>query len=320
MKEQLITKQDSGQRIDKYLHKLLTNASTGFLFKMMRKKNITLNKKKVTGKEMLKEGDRIQIFFSDETYDKMAGTVSKNSYFEELKKLPYSHVHVIYEDDDILVMNKPVGILSQKSKEGDVSLNEEMLSYLIHTNAITKSSFDTFHPSVSNRLDRNTSGIILAGKTLQGQQFLSSCLNDRSIKKLYHCIVHGNVTAPAKLDGYLRKDADNKVHLVDSPIEDAKPIKTEYRPLKNGRNLSKLEVHLITGRTHQIRAHLASIGHGILGDPKYGDVKKSKDILERFHYRFQLLHAYSVTFPDGREFIAPEPPIFRKIEERYFED
>ncbi|MBQ1901360.1 MAG: RluA family pseudouridine synthase [Lachnospiraceae bacterium] len=318
MKEQIITKNDSGQRIDKYLHKLLMNASTGFLFKMMRKKNITLNKKKATGKEVLKEGDRIQIFFSDETYDKMCGKAEKNSYFEELSGCSFEHVHVIYEDEDILVLNKPVGILSQKSKEGDVSLNEEMLSYLIHTGELTEESFRTFHPSVSNRLDRNTSGIILAGKTLHGQQYLSGCLNDRSIKKLYHCIVHGEVNSPDSLDGYLSKDENNMVHLSKEKTLDAKRIKTEYRPLASSKRLSKLEVHLITGRTHQIRAHLASIGHGILGDPKYGDIEKSRMVLKDFNYRFQLLHAYSVTFPDGREFVAQEPPVFHKIEEKYF--
>ena len=315
MKEVKVSQEDAGQRFDKYLHKLLINASTGFLYKMMRKKNITLNRKKATGKESLQAGDQIQIFFSDETFDKMCGRSEKASYFQELQQVGYPHVHVIYEDVDILVMNKPAGVLSQKSEAGSVSLNEEMLSYLIHTKQISEESFQTFHPSVANRLDRNTSGLILAGKTLKGQQYLSACLKDRTVKKLYHCIVRGSVQKEQYLEGYLVKGKDNHVMISDKEQADAKLIKTEYRPIKFGKEASLLEVHLITGRTHQIRAHLAEEGHGILGDPKYGGSNES--FVKRFHYRHQLLHAYSITFPDGKSFVAPEPEIFQTVCEAY---
>lgn len=318
MKEQHITDRDAGQRIDKYLRKLFRNATSGFLFKMMRKKNITLNKKKTDGKDILKVGDSIQIYFSDETYDKMCGKAEKTSYYEELKSISYEHIQVIYEDADMMVLNKPAGILSQKSKEEDISINEEMLSYLIAKGDVTEETLQTFRPSVANRLDRNTSGVLLCGKTLKGQQYLSSCLNDRSLVKLYHCIVLGEVTSPERLEGYLTKDANNVVHLSKHPVSgDSKEIKTAYKPLFHSKYISELEVHLITGRTHQIRAHLSSIQHSILGDPKYGVKSWNQKLRKEFGYPFQLLHAYSVTFPDGREFIAEEPAIYHKILKRY---
>lgn len=315
MREIHISSQDENQRLDKFLKKYFKGATGGFIYKMLRKKNITLNKKKADGTEILKNGDCIFVFFSDETFDKMRASREGLQDYERLEKVPYD-VQVIYEDEDILVVNKPAGILSQKAKEGDVSLNEMILSYLIHKNQLSGEQFLKFHPSVANRLDRNTSGIILAGKTLSGQQMLSEVLKERTIKKYYHCIVSGKLSEPMHIKGYLWKDEkNNKVTVSPTPFGDAKEIHTEYEMLWCNEAYTCLKVHLITGRSHQIRAHLASIGYPIVGDFKYGDKKINQYVREHYGIKSQLLHAYSVEFPDGRLFVAPEPKIYEHLRE-----
>ena len=255
----------------------------------------------------------IQVFFSDETFSKMRGQEAVSSEYQKLLQVPHE-LQVVYEDDLMLIVNKPSGMLSQKASESDISLNESILSYLIHEGLLSEETYAVFHPSVANRLDRNTSGIVLAGKTLAGQQFLSDILRDRSAKKIYHCIVRGKVEEEMHLKGYLLKDErSNQVQIFSDETQDAKPIETAYRPLVVGPDATLLEVHLITGRSHQIRAHLASIGHPIAGDPKYGDMVWNKKLRQDFSVRSQLLHAYSITLPDGRTFIADEPEIFSQI-------
>lgn len=313
MKEITITTQEEHQRLDKFLKKYFKAAGTSFLYKMLRKKNITLNKKKATGAEILAQGDLIQVFFSDDTFDKMRGCTQSNDEFLHLKSIPYD-VKVIYEDDDILVLDKPAGILSQKAADDDISMNEKMLSYLIHSNQLTAETFETFHPSVANRLDRNTSGLLLAGKSLRGQQMLSEALRERTAEKYYRCVVKGVISEGMMIEGYLKKDdKSNQVIITSSPLKDGKKIVTAYEPLESNGEYSLLSVHLITGRTHQIRAHLASIGHPILGDPKYGDRKLNIKLQREFGITHQLLHAYRMKLGDGRILESPPPRIFDEV-------
>lgn len=313
MKEIKISQGQEHQRLDKFLKKYFKAAGTSFLYKMLRKKNITLNHKKATGAEMLNSGDVIQVFFSDDTFDKMRGLTESNGEYEYLSKVSYE-VKVIYEDEDILVMDKPAGILSQKAVDEDVSMNEMMLSYLIHTGKLSQEAFETFHPSVANRLDRNTSGLLLAGKSLKGQQMLSEALRERSAEKYYQCVVKGVVEDAMVIEGYLTKDyKTNQVRISNHMTEDAKRIATAYQPVAWNDKYTLLSVHLITGRTHQIRAHLASIHHPILGDPKYGDAKENRFLRETYGIRHQLLHAYHLKFENGQEFISPVPKIFQQL-------
>lgn len=313
MKEIIISTQDENQRMDKFLKKFFKEASSGFLYKMLRKKNITLNGKKASGAELLVTDDCIQVYFSEDTFDKMRGLQQTQMSYEVLKALPYD-LKVIYEDEEILIVDKPAGVLSQKATNQDVSLNEMILSYLIHTNQLSLEQYRVFHPSVANRLDRNTSGLLLAGKTLAGQQQLSRMLNDRSVRKIYHCIVRGRMEEEQHLRGYLSKDeTSNTVTILSQPVAGAKQIETAYRPLAFGDHMTLLEVHLLTGRTHQIRAHLASVGHPLAGDPKYGDPTWNRFLADNYGITRQLLHAYSITFADGRQFMAEEPAIFETL-------
>ncbi|MCM1105767.1 MAG: RluA family pseudouridine synthase [Blautia sp.] len=317
MKEFTITPNESRQRLDKFLKKILPNASAGFLYKMLRKKNITYNGKKADGREMLNEGDRIQLFFSDATLLKFSGDIKAlEEEYEALKALFMQGLKVVYEDKDILAADKPDNMLSQKAKASDISVNERLLGYLIRSGALQPESFQTFRPSVCNRLDRNTTGLILMGKTLRGSQLLSEALRNRSMQKYYRAVVAGHVQKEVHLSGYLLKDErKNQVQILKEEAEGAARIETAYCPVAYGNGCTLLEVHLITGKTHQIRAQLAANGHPIIGDPKYGDSKMNKFMHEELHVNHQLLHAYRIVLPDGREIRANPPEEFEKVME-----
>lgn len=309
MREFSIQKNEAGQRFDKYLKKLLCNAPGSFIYKMLRKKNIVLNGKKADGTEKLQLNDNVKLFLSEETYLKFAAESTEAAVYEKLPQIDVTHLpfEILYEDEDVLMINKPSGMLSQKARPEDISANEYMIAYLLASHAISSAELKTFRPSVCNRLDRNTSGILIAGKTLKGLQSMSEKLKTRDIQKYYRCIVEGEILTPRHIKGYLRKDAvQNKVTVLEqAQSSEDKQIETEYVPIQRLKNATLLEVHLITGRTHQIRAHLASIGHPIMGDIKYGAVKRTG-------IRSQLLHAYRLVFEDGREILAPLPKEFKR--------
>ena len=289
MKEIVINENEAGQRLDKFLGKLLKEAPASFYYKMLRKKNIVLNGKKATGNEKLTAGDSVKLFLS------------------------HISLEIVYEDHDILAINKPAGMLSQKAKKEDISANEYILQYLLESGTITRESLHTFKPSVCNRLDRNTSGILVAGKTLNGLQQMSKAFRERSMEKYYLAIVAGHISKPRRIEGFLKKDEkNNQVTILSEPSNDAKPIITEYRPLKLVGQVTLLEVHLITGRSHQIRAHLASIGHPVIGDTKYGNPRLNREFLKNAGVTHQLLHAYRLFLADGTKIQADAPKEFER--------
>ncbi len=320
MQQIIIRENEAGQRLDKLLAKYLKEAPKSFLYKMLRKKNITLNGKKATGNEKLNTGDEVKLFLADETIEKFSGRTPGR-----MSHNTYQKPDILYEDDNILLINKPVGMLSQKAADTDVSVVEQLIGYLLADGQITEEQLRTFKPSVCNRLDRNTSGMIAAGKSLKGLQELSRLFKERTLGKYYLCLTKGEVKEPSLIRGYLKKDEKtNQVRIYKDEIPGSTRIETKYRPVRTGEDVTLLEVHLITGKTHQIRAHLASVGHPIVGDAKYGDSKVNHSYRSAYGLKHQLLHAYRLVFPQldgalanlsGREFTAPLPEEFRKIAE-----
>ena len=328
-----ISANEAGQRFDKYLKKLLKNAPDSFIYKMLRKKNIVLNGKKADGKEKLCPGDEVQFFLADETFEKFCAVLEKDrtstaqyvSAYQRLGDLP-----VLYEDDNILIVDKPSGVLSQKAKPEDVSLNEWLVGYLLSQQALTADSLTTFRPSVCNRLDRNTSGMVACGKTLAGSQYLSRIIKDKTLEKYYYCLTAGELAIQERLTGYLHKDAtQNKVTVyhneadIPDPLKrDAVYIDTAFRSIRTANSITLLEVQIFTGKTHQIRAHLAALGYPIIGDAKYGDAATNRMYAPR-GVHCQLLHAHKLVFPEisgqgssetsGRVVECPPPAIFEEL-------
>ena len=303
-----IAAHEAGGRLDKYLGRYMKEAPMSFFYKMMRKKNITLNGKKVTGSETLQVGDEIKLFLADETIVKFGGTLltvsesdSANDQNEEaIPTIQWNQPvpKILYEDQHVLVMNKPIGVLSQKAKKDDITMTEWVIDYLLQNGTLKPSDLNTFRPGVCNRLDRNTSGIILAGKTLYGLQNLSAMLAERTVHKYYLTVVVGKISEKKRIEGYLyKKEQHNTVEIYDKPVEGASFIQTEYEPLMNNGEYTLLKVNLITGKSHQIRAHLSSIGHPIVGDGKYG-YRRTNEIFRRYHLNAQFLHAWEMVFPN----------------------
>ena len=316
MKEIVIHKNEAGQRFDKYLKKLLKEATGSFIYKMLRKKNIVLNGKKADGSEKLSEGDTVKLFLADETYDKFTGNTGsqEDPLLLELREIPEKVLSVVYEDEDILVINKPSGMLSQKAEKTDVSANEYILRYLLDQGTITKEELKTFRPSVCNRLDRNTSGLLIAGKTLAGLQDMSRQLKERDMEKYYRCMVKGVLKQKQDVEGYLTKnERTNQVKIHTREVADSKYIRTSYEPIAVYGGYTLLEVHLITGRSHQIRAHLASQGYPIIGDTKYGDTKVNQYFAQKAQIRNQMLHAYRMVLSNQQELTAPLPAEFERV-------
>ncbi|MFV0240176.1 MAG: RluA family pseudouridine synthase, partial [Lacrimispora sphenoides] len=205
----------------------------------------------------------------------------------------------------------------------DETLVEYKIDYLVSGGQLSTAQFRTVRPSVSNRLDRNTSGLVVGGKSLPGLQLMSASFKDRSIHKYYQCVVKGQISDKQVITGYLTKsEATNQVTVHKQEVPGSALIVTEYEPVKWHEGYTLLKVTLITGRTHQIRAHLSSIGHPIVGDYKYGDSRVNEEAKKLYHIQSQLLHSYQVTFPElpeplaylsGRTFYAPLPKTFSKI-------
>lgn len=345
MREFVIGNNEAGKRFDKYIFIILSNSSSGFIYKMLRKKNITLNDKKADGKEKLNVGDVVKFYLSDETFDKFAdpkiAALFQKDEGRSLEKagaddvLIYQnafkaiqdefHPEIIYEDDNVLFVNKPAGLLSQKAENKDISINEWLIGYLLDKKVISASQLLTFKPSICNRLDRNTSGIVICSKSLAGAQKMNELLKKRGVHKYYRTIVKGIIDSEMTIDGYLSKDEkNNKVEITSNETEGSSHIVTRYIPIRKNpvMNLTYIEVELITGKSHQIRAHLSSIGHPLIGDSKYGSVKFNSRFKKEYGLKYQLLHSYRLEMPKqledlenlaGQIFTAKLPEIFDKI-------
>lgn len=343
MKQFSINTNEAGQRFDKYLFKLLKEAPSSFVYKMLRKKNIVLNGKKDDGKSILKEGDIVKVFLADDTFDKFSGVKSNvaDTFINANDGIDFKS-YIIYEDSDVMLINKPSGVLSQKAEDKDISINEMAISYMLSSKMILRDELNTFKPSIVNRLDRNTSGMIVFGKSLKGIQILSEMFKERSVDKYYLTIVEGVVAKEQIIIGKISKDeSKNMVSVVDIKSYDSNSendyvnnletekaddkkfdyIKTGIKPIAVSKDnkYSLLQIKLYTGKAHQIRAHLSSINHPIIGDGKYGNAKVNEYFRNKYKLRNQLLHSYKLKFYDcdlqvkDKEYTAKIPDVFAKI-------
>ena len=314
MQEFIIQKEEAGQTVMKYLARLLPEASMGLLRKSMRKKNIVLNGKKIEGREKIAAGDSVKVWFSDETIEKFRGKKEESPK----RDYPDFEAWVLYEDENIVILNKPAGLLSQGDTSGAPSLNEALLA--------ARESGGSVKPSICHRLDRNTSGLVVAGKIVRGLQEMNALIKARALTKVYQALVYGKTPPSGILKGYLVKDHErNQGRYTPCAEPGALPIETHYETLAtttvHGCTFSLVRVRLVTGRSHQIRLHFSSIGHPLLGDRKYGS-RASLAASEALHIRRQLLHAASLTFPaltddfaylSGKTFTAPLPADFASV-------
>ena len=308
MRKFIIEKNDSGQRLDKFIAKAVPALPKSLMYKEIRRKNIKINGKRADISQKLCEGDEVSLYVKDEFF---APVRENYDFLSASKKLT-----AVYEDENVILLDKSVGILSHPD---DNEYNDTLISrvkrYLYEKGEYDPKKENSFTPALVNRIDRNTGGLVIAAKNSESLRILNEKLKNREIKKYYLCVVHG---IPAKKSGclisYMIKDEkNNKVRVYDSEVPGSKTMKSEYRVLDEKNGLALVEVELHTGRTHQIRAQFSHIGHPLLGDGKYGTNALNK----KYGYKKQFLYSYKLKFDftsdagildylNGREFEAED--------------
>jgi len=287
MKEIIINKLDCNQSAFKYVKKYLNNAPLSFIEKLFRKKDVKVNNHWVTKNVVLKENDVLRIYVKDEQL---------NDFNKKEVRVPVNFTSsIIYEDENILIINKKKGILVHEDKNEKVrTLSNEVISYLTNKKEYDSININAFTPAPCHRLDRNTSGLIVFAKNMEALQIMEELFKDKeNINKYYLALVNGVVTSNGVINKPLFKDSNTGLVKVSSL---GKTAISEYKVKEIYKEYTLLEVKLITGRTHQIRVHTASILHPIIGDNKYGDFKVNKLFNSKYHYDTQFLHAYKLEF------------------------
>ena len=293
MRELTIKKNDAGQRLDKFLSKAVKGLPTSMMYKLIRTKKIKVNRKRAEQNYMLCEGDTVQLFIRDEFFDspeKDTGALSRISH----------KLSILYEDENIILLNKRPGVLVHEDTEGaENTLIMHLQAYLYEKGEYDPDAENSFAPALCNRIDRNTGGIVIGAKNAEALRIMNEKIRDGHMNKFYLCLVHGVPRKKEdKLYAFLRKDSkNNKVEVRSTPFAGAKEIITGYRVLEARGDTSLLEVELFTGRTHQIRAQMAAIGHPLVGDGKYGVNRDER----KKGFKYQALYAYKLSFPKTKE-------------------
>lgn len=287
MKSFIISSKESNQRIDKFVKKFLNQAPLSFIYKVFRKKDVKINGHWVKENYILQEGDELKIFVSD-------SQVEEFNKPNEIIKLDLKHP-IVYEDANILIINKPRGLLVHGDvEEKKYTLTNEVISYLFYKGEYDPKVDNGFIPAPAHRLDRNTSGLVVFAKNLISLQELENLFKEKEeIIKEYKALVVGKFEGSRTIDAPLLKD--NKTGLVRIS-KDGKTAITKVKPIRYFNGFTLVNVTILTGRTHQIRVHLASVDHPVLGDAKYGNFKINKEIKEKFGFENQFLHAYKLSF------------------------
>ena len=289
-----VKKNDAGQRLDKFLTKAVKGLPTSMMYKLIRTKKIKVNRKRTEQKYILCEGDEIQLFIKEEFFD--SPEKDMGALFRITPKL-----NILYEDENIMLLNKRPGVLvHEDDSASENTLIMHIKAYLAQNGEYDPNEEQSFAPALCNRIDRNTGGIVIAAKNAESLRVMNEKIKYDKLTKSYLCLVHG-VPNPkrAELYAYLRKNSkDNTVEVRDREFAGAKKIITVYKVLKSyGQEKSLLEIDLITGRTHQIRAHMAHIGHSLIGDGKYGINRNER----AKGYKYQALYAYKLYFKETEE-------------------
>ena len=313
MRELVIGKNDSGQRLDKFITKTL-DLPMSLLYKSIRLKKIKVNRKRAENNTILHEGDTIQCFLAEEFFEKKADEHS----FESINV----HLDIIYEDENIMLLNKRPGVSVHEDENGSTNtLITHIQAYLYQKGEYRPEDEQSFAPALCNRIDRNTGGIVIAAKNAEALRVMNEKIKYREIDKFYLAAVHG-VPKPesATIKGYLLKDDKKNIVRVyeKNPPRGAKEIITKYKVVAKKSDSALIEVELLTGRTHQIRAHMAHIGHPLIGDGKYGVNKndKAKGYKYRALYSYKLRFSFDTSNPtvldylNGKEFKIPKKDIY----------
>ena len=315
MKEITIGKNDAGQRLDRFVGKAVPLLPESLLQKYIRLKRIKVNSKGAKRDTRLCEGDVLSLYINDEFFEKPR---EENSYL----KVGTPKLTVVYEDENIMLLDKPVGqVVHADEGEKVNTLVNHMLAYLYQKREWKPREENAFTPALCNRIDRNTGGIVIAAKNAEALRVLNEKIRERELSKFYLCICLGRPEPPkGRIECFLRKDSKtNTVHVYHHPVPDGRSAVTLYETLETRDRLSLVEVELLTGRTHQIRASFADMGHPLLGDGKYG----VGSVNRRYGETQQALYSYRLRFDfptdagilnylRGREFIADEVPFRRK--------
>ena len=311
---------EAGQRLDKFLRKLLKDVPLSAIFKALRKKDIRVNEKKQNEKYFLQEGDVVEIKYIQS---------NKEDKKEKFIKVDPKRIKIAYEDENVVVIEKWPDVLvhSDSNNSEEPTLTDYVLSYLNDKGDYIPENEITFTPAACNRLDRNTSGMVMFGKTFEGLKAINEAIREDEIRKYYYALAKGKIRA-GLYEAYILKNPEtNTSKIYDTEVKNSKKISMEISIVESNGAYSLLEIHLITGRSHQIRAHLAHLGNPIIGDNKYGDKKLNSFFESKYGLNFQYLYAYKLNFRkiNGKlEYLKNKtialalPPIFKKIKQDVF--